>query len=139
MVLISYYSGILVISYQTIPTSCTYQHIFSNENQHTLSNKTKISNLMLFQVLGQEVLDKLLLFGRRCINGWVLRLGGTPWLWSSNKHNCTQGSESQHVGLNGSSENLVCGTHDEVVVDGEKFVDEVRLYWLLAVCRVESI
>lgn len=93
---------------------------------------------MLFQVLGQKVLDKLLLLGRRCTNGWVSRLGGTPRLWSSNQHNCTQGGERQHVGLDGSSENMVCGTHFEVVVGGEKIVDVVRLYWLLA-CAGEKL
>lgn len=55
-------------------------------------------------MLGQEVLDELLLLLGRSVDSWSGGLGWTPRLGDSNKDNSTQSGERQDVGLDGFSE-----------------------------------
>lgn len=77
---------------------------------------------VLLQVLGQEVLDVLLLLGRTSVDGRVSRLAWTPWFRSSDEHNGAQSGQGQHVRLDRSSKDGVSGSHDD------EYVFEIRIF-----------
>lgn len=66
---------------------------------------------MLLSVLGQVLLDVLLLLWGSSVDWRVSQLDVVPWLWGSDKDNRDNSGNSQVVGRHGFTEDVVGGTH----------------------------